>query len=92
MAGVQTAEQPQDRVQLARVAAETSIAEVYSMVVAEDTAAVAAAAVGRAHLRRSFLLRAEEAQRIHVAAVSADLRRIEEDFKHVSTATSYMML
>lgn len=83
---MQTAEHPQDRLQLAQVAAEASIAEMYSIVATEDTAEVAAAAAGRAQLRRAFLVRAEGAQRAHVTAVSEDLCRIEQDFKQVRAA------
>lgn len=70
------------------MAAEASITEAYNAVAAEDSAAVAAAAASRIHLWRSFLLRAEEAESRHVTAVSADLRRIDEDFKQVCTAAT----
>ena len=85
---MQTAENPQERLQLSQVAAEPSIAEAYNVVAAEDTAAAA----GRVHLRRAFLLRAEEAERKHVTAVSADLRRVDEDIKQVCTAALCLIL
>jgi uncharacterized phage protein gp47/JayE len=88
-AAVQTAEQPQDRMPLAKVAAESCIAEVYNVLAAEDTAVVAAAVAARARLRRSFLLRVEAFQCAHVSAVSADLRRIQEDVKQVFAAVYF---
>ena len=58
------------------------------MVAAEDTAAAAA----RAQLRRAFLLRTEEAERTQVTAVSADLRRVDEDIKQVCTVAACLVL
>lgn len=60
-----------------------SIAEVYSMVAAQDSAAAMSAASRRAHLRREFLQRVESNQRTRVSAVSDDLSQVQEDIKQV---------